>query len=264
MKIITVSFDFPGKDSYERLLDVFVFSARKNMPHCDIEIIKTSPPKKADDRSTGLVTNTAKLALWIDAMNRTDEDFIFMDCDMLIIRDMSDAFEHDFDIGYTERHPVRNNKRIPINGGVMFIKNNERSRQFLQRMMEINDEMYVNPNFHGRYRMKYAGMNQSAFGYMLENPKEHNAKLKAFPCQIYNVCNTEWHIFDENSRAIHYKSALRRAALGQPDRNITPMMTPFVKLWKFYESEMLKESPKTKPTLDKMLKEKIHAKRKKI
>jgi len=238
MKIITVSFDFAGRSSYLRLLEVFRYSVQKHMPDVKMEIWKTNPPKKRNDRNTGVVTNTAKLGLWLEAMEKTNEDIILMDCDMLVIGDLSLAFQYEFDIAHTCRHTIEHGRnRIPINGGVMFIRHNERSYNFMRRMKEVNDKMYLDPKFHHPYRVKYAGMNQAAYGYMLEHPKEHNAKILALSCQEWNLCNTEWHLFDEYTKCIHYKSRLRRAALGQ-STYYAPAMRPFVQLWKAYETEM--------------------------
>lgn len=242
MRLITLQFDFPSVDSYKRLLDVWKYSAQKHMPEATIEIIHCAPPQKVSNRNTGLITNTAKLSRWIEAMERCkDEEIIFCDCDLLFLGDMEDAFrEYKFDIAQTFRHHVEHGKaRIPINGGVLFVRNNERTLHFMKEYLRINNEMYCNPEFHAPYRLKYAGMNQSAVGYLLEHPELHECKLIDLPCAKWNNCNTEWHLFNNDTRCIHFKSQLRRAALNQAPSN--GVMQPFVNLWRKYESEMKRE-----------------------
>lgn len=239
MKIITTQFDYDGGDDYKRLLNVFVYSAKKNMPHYKLEVVRTAPPARNEIRTEGLINNTAKLAIWIDAMERTDEDFIFMDCDMLIKKDMSSAWNHKFDIAYT----MLKQAKININGGVMFVRNNDRSRFFMRKMKEVNDQMYMIPEMHWPYRQKYAGMNQAAFGYMLEHPDEGGGCiLTPLPCHIYNCCNSEWNNYNDDTLCIHYKSGLRRAALGQADSRVTSQMKPLADLWKRYEREMKRKN----------------------
>ncbi len=240
-RIITVQFDHKGRDDYRRLLEVFLYSAKKHMPHVAIEIIKSEPPQKRDDRNTGLVNNTAKAGLWIAAMERAKPgtNLMFMDCDLLVLGDMTEAFRlHKFDLAYTTRATVEHGKhRIPINGGVMFVRNNEKSIAFMKKWREINDAMYMDPAFHRPWRDKYAGMNQSAFGYMLETPGIHECQMLALPCARYNLCNTEWHLINQGPLCIHIKSKLRRACLGQSGL-IAPLMREPMRIWRAYEREM--------------------------
>lgn len=243
MKIITTQFDYEGGNDYKRLLDVFIYSVKKNMPYCKLEVVRTAPPKRNEIRTDGLVNNTAKLAVWIDVMERTEEDFIFMDCDMLVTGDMSSAWENKFDIAYT----TLRQEKININGGVMFIRNNEKSRHFMRQMHEVNDRMYTIPEIHWPYRQKYAGMNQAAFGYMLEHPDEcGGCILTPLPAHIYNCCNGEWINYSNETVCIHYKSGLRYAALNQQDTRITAQMKPLADLWKRYEKEMKRKGYESK------------------
>jgi len=236
MRVITVQFDYGSKDSYKRLLDVFRYSVVKNMPTVDLEVITCDPPRNIKDRSSGLVSNTAKLAIWIDRFLACEDDVIFMDCDMVVLKDMTDAFELDFDIAYTVRNGgLGKRQRIPINGGVLFAKYNERTINFLNEWLTINNRMFMNPAFHRDWRKKYAGMNQSAFGYMLE--RTNYCKAVSLPCSIYNVCNTEWADITENSRCLHIKSHLRRACLGTHKVSISKYMQYPYDLWKQYEDE---------------------------
>jgi len=213
------------------------------MPEVSIEVTHCQPPQKVGNRNTGLITNTAKLSRWVESMERCEDgdEIIFADCDLLAIGDMFQIFDrHKFDIAHTVRHGSEHGKtRIPINGGVLSVRVNDRTKHFMREYLRINNEMYMNPEFHSSYRLKFSGMNQSAYGYLLENTDLYDCKIIEVPCAIYNNCNTEWTLFSDKTLCVHYKSALRRAALGQSPTN--GVMKPFVDLWQRYENDMKRE-----------------------
>lgn len=179
------------------------------MPDANIIERRVAAPPVKSKRC--FASNTLKLAIWQKEMEKLpDGEFIcFADCDMLLLKSPEDVFSHDFDIAYTER--LR--KSPPVNGGIVFAKNTEKARQFMMKWHEVNDKMYANPSFHNHYRQKYAGMNQAAFGWLLEHPKEYTAKLKSVPCKTYNSCNETWHIIDDNTMMIHIKGELRKTCI---------------------------------------------------
>lgn len=242
-KLSMVQFDFTGVDSYKRLLDVFIYSIQKHMPDVTPEITYCNPPQKVSNRNTGLITNTAKLAHWVQSMEncKDGDEIIFADCDLLALGNMFSVFDDfDFDIAHTVRYGAEQGRtRIPINGGVLPVRVSDRTKHFMREYKRINDEMYMNPEFHSSYRLKYAGMNQSAYGYLLENPAMHDCKIISIPCQKWNLCNTEFLLFNSDTRCIHFKSGLRRSALGQAPVN--GQIKQFVDLWRKYEAEARRE-----------------------
>lgn len=247
MKIITVQFDYPGRNQYDKLLNVFLHSAAVNMPEVEVVIVKLSAPEIVSS-PRGFASNTIKLAEWLRCLNETDEDLIFMDCDMMITGDMSSAFDDpDFDIGYTKRS---GNCRIPFNGGVVFVRNNERAVAFIEKWREVNDQMFNDKAFHYPWRQAYAGMNQSAFGYIYEKV-DHGAKLKPFPCRIWNACTEDWVSHDEHVKAVHVKSGLRRACLGER-KPFEPMMKVY-EIWRAFAAEAGVEVGKPLPPIKKVI-----------
>ena len=209
MKIVSVQFDYAGMRKYEKLANVFEYSVKKNCPNADLELLRVKPPVlRKKIRSKSFATNTLKLKLWLEVLKNTDDDVVFMDCDMIVLKDISDAFKNRFDIGYTKR----TGSRIPYNGGVMFVRNNPEAIKFVEYWKEINDKMYDDYTFHHKWRNKYAGMNQAAFGYIMEAGK-YKAKLKSFSCDVWNACVENWPKINEDTRIIHIKGALRRTIL---------------------------------------------------
>lgn len=230
MKIITVSFDFNHKKTYQRLMEVFEYSCKKHMPESDVISLKTPAPDQKL-RAQGVVSNTYKLDLWVQELDKAKEgeEVVFMDCDMVVLGNMFDAFADDFDVAYTTR-----TRGFPINGGVIFARNNERARKWFRELRNINNRMFEDKIFHTQWRNKYAGINQAAMGYLIENPVP-GVMLHAVPCAKWNVCNDGWKNINKDARAIHVKGALRRACMGKVPPNAN--MGQCYRIWKQYEAE---------------------------
>jgi hypothetical protein len=158
-------------------------------------------------RIRGLVSNTVKLEKWVEILTTIPDNdtVIFTDCDMLFLKDPGEVFSRDFDIAYTER----TQSKWTINGGVLFVKVNPRSRDFMNHFVNVNKMMFEDPDFHQPWKNKYAGMNQSALGCILEM-KKHEAKLISLPCAEYNSCGEDWPFITEKTRILHIKGQLRK------------------------------------------------------
>ena len=213
MVFVIVQFDYSVRAGmYEKLLKVFVNSIKHNMPELtDDDIIQIRPAAPPVKSKRCFASNTLKLALWLKEMRKLPEGekICFADCDMLLLKSPEDVFNKEFDIAYT----VRLRKSPPVNGGIVFARNTEKAREFMQRWHEVNDKMYDNPSFHSHYRTKYAGMNQAAFGWLMEHPKEYTAKLIPVSCKTYNCCNETWHQIDGDTRLVHIKGELRKTCI---------------------------------------------------
>lgn len=207
LKVVTVTFDFSGSTVYQELHDVFIYSIEKHNPK--VEWISNSllePPLNGQIK--GFITNTVKLMKWVDELESCNEGdhVILMDCDMLVLGDLEEAFEADFDVAYTYRTQCK----FPVNGGVIFVKVNKRSIKFFKKFLEVNNHMLLeNRGLHQKYRDKYAGMNQAAFGYMLEHHLDI-AKLEGLPCSKWNVCDHYTEALADDARVLHIKGKLRK------------------------------------------------------
>lgn len=228
MVFVTVQFDYGGNTSYKRLLDVFVKSINATMPEAEVKSI-CIPAPRIQSFKRGMTSNTEKLKIWVNELENfpEGEHIIFADCDMLAVKDISDIWEKDFDIAVTERK----HSHYRWNGGIVFVKNNERSREFFRLWLKINMEMYTNYRMHEPWRRKYAGMNQAAFGYVMEKEK-FRAKLINVPCLIWNCCNEDWGRIDPDTRLIHIKGGLRKACLNL--MRVNPSLVNIVNMWRQY------------------------------
>lgn len=236
MKFCTVQFNYSGGPDYGLLLDILLKSIDHHMPGVHTEVIKITPPRRDISKAYNLKYNTEKLQAWYDYLGRAEDDVIFLDCDMVMNYPVWDAFEPDFDVGYTARTKIN---RIPMNGGVMLAKNTALARSWYREMLTTNIKMYADEEFHNKWRRRYAGMNQSAFGYMKE-ASEHPAKLHAYQTIDWNAVDCDWPYIHEKTRFVHIKSSLRKhiLKLREPFGNFEKAM----KIW-YREAGINPENP---------------------
>ena len=212
MQIVTVSFNSQAGNCHDYLLlkNVFRKSCEVNMPDAEFIDYVIDAPEKEYGHAYNFTYNTIKLRIWRDHLKAAKENIIFADCDMLCTKDASSGFDLPFDIAYTSRTTV---VRIPMNGGIIFARPTDKAVQFLEKWSEINDRMYNDLDFHHQYRVQWAGMNQAAFGYLMEHPEEYDAKLHEYFTQEWNAVDCDWGRVDHNTKFIHYKSSLRKLVL---------------------------------------------------
>lgn len=244
MKIISVQFDYPGSSRYDKLSRVLEYSIKKNCPGAEFNLIRIDAPSSWRTKKC-FASNTVKLQRWVDEMEKTNEDIIFLDCDMIVLRDLHDAFKMDFDIALT----VNGTGSIPYNGGAVFCRNTSAARDFIRLWNKCNHELYNDTKKHLKWRMKYAGMNQAALGYMLETnavrvtdiTSEHKqikafeslVNIKRLPCSIWNVCKNDWRNMNDKMYILHVKSALRTAVLDPRANAIYyRMFSAAIKAWR--------------------------------
>jgi hypothetical protein len=236
-KLVTVQFNYAKelrRTPYDKLYAVFKKSIEQNAPLTELVELRTTPPEvNPSAYKISFSSNTYKLKLWCDYLETATDPVVFADCDMVCLADPATVFEEfkDFDIGYTERH-AETGRKLPINGGIVFARPTPETKAFFKRWYEVNCLMLSNRNVHNKYHEKYGGINQSAFGYLLENPSEHTAKLQAFPTRIYNAVDCDWHLIKEDTMFVHYKSDLRRRVLGG-SKDFTRMQRA-IDLWHYY------------------------------
>jgi hypothetical protein len=127
---------------------------------------------------------------------------------MLVLHDLSIAFNDEFDIGLS----YRGLEKLMWNGGVVFVKNTDPARAFMRAWKEADDYLFANPSVHQKWRTKFGGMNQASLGYLLSHDKS-GAKIKKFPCQIWNSVLEYWDKVDDKTMVLHVKSGLRKEVI---------------------------------------------------
>ena len=199
-------------DQYGRLARVLEYTASVHCPDWTIRVERLTAPASYTS-ALGVVshvTNSQKLEWWRSVvLDAEDGDRVLLiDADMMITRPLDPVWAIPFDLAYT----YRQEGRLPLNGGVVFVRVSPAARRFVDRWFAVNQRFLANADEHRKWRSKYAGINQAAFGYMLERERDHGLELARLTCHEWNSENTTWAKFDPAvTRIVHMKSGLRRA-----------------------------------------------------
>lgn len=224
--IVTSVFE-TSRGNYEELLRVFLYSAKKHMPDAEVIVVRDIPKRRG--RRNAYNAMTSRLDSWVPVVKNLKGNIILCDVDLIFRDDLFKVFDkYKFKIAYTGRK----NKKKPINGGVVFIRDGAQS--FVQKWARINRKMFYNRAFHYRWKRKCCGMNQPAFWYLLKHPKKHRCKMVQIPCLKYNACETEWSHMSDDVKVIHLKRDLRMAAKGK-DVKMSRGMERAIGMWREYE-----------------------------
>jgi hypothetical protein len=204
------------------------------MPNVKFIEKKIQPPVNRSKRDLNFMYNGVKLRLWVEFLEKTKENVIFADCDMMALQSAEHAFDIPFDVAYTARTKI---KRIPMNGGIMMARPTKAAKSFFREMLEVNDRMFKDLRFHHIWRCKYAGMNQAAFGYTLNEGKS-KAKLHEYKTIEWNAVDCDWQYINEKTVFLHTKSKLRKIVLGEI--KMKPEYMHAANLWKSMYMDMIK------------------------
>ena len=169
-----------GGIMFERLVAAFEHSARCNLlPHAELVLIEgVKPDKPTPETRSTYSDNTYKLHIWRDEVKRSKIPVILMDVDTIILRDLWPIFENDFDVAITQRpHPMW------LNGGVVAVRPNARSKALFAKWVEVNDFLLANETARLKALERHHGLNQSALIHMIDPDlivgKEPDASDKA-------------------------------------------------------------------------------------
>ena len=236
MKIVTVQFDYDRHDDYKRMFSVFAKSCHEVMPGVKFEPYFVQAPAFVPGMGLGKLSNAHKFRIWMAVMEKATETVAFMDCDMMALRSIEDADRFDFDLAYT-RHVIgmRRYSRIPFNNGLIFVKPTKGGLAIMRKWNEIDELMFNDAALHRQWKAKYPGMNQTAFGYLLERHPDLG-KIIDLPCPEWNSCCDRWHDAGPDTRIVHIKGDLRRALMHRVSINqIARDLWQVARKWREYE-----------------------------
>lgn len=212
---------------YERLARVLRHSAKKHSPGWTVDVrqIEPSTPRTValgGSSQSSFAYNTHKLIDWNGVVQRAAEGsrLLITDADMMVLRPLDPVWDHEFDIALTEKRAVT---RLPLNGGVVFLRVNARSRRWFKAWLDWNMRLIGDGALHRGYRARYCGMNQAALGALLENGGRDLAHVIELPCAEWNCESATWRFFDRAHppRMVHLKSGLRRGLMDPVKYPIT-------------------------------------------
>lgn len=231
---------FPSDDpqlnsQLARMARVLNYSARQHCAAWDIqvrEIPADRPKHRYANASHG--ANTRKLEAWTTLVQAAPDgaEILLLDVDTFLTRPLDDLWTMSFDLAYT----VRQDYNRPLNSGVVAMRVSDPVRAFIQHWAHENRRMYDDRAYHAVWKRKYGGINQAAFGKLLEQDYAAPAtglNLLPLPCLEWNCEDSSWAQFDpDRTRLVHVKSALRRAVFQSP---VGTHLRELARLWRSLE-----------------------------
>lgn len=202
---------FDGEtDRYTRMARVLRYTAQQHCPAWLINVQAIAPARMdgLPVRENRYLANSHKLGDWCRAIADAPlgTRMLLIDADTFITNPIDDVWDRNFDLAYT----VRQSYMLPFNLGVVFVRVTPETKAFMELWRQQNNLMYGDESYHDPWRKRYGGINQAAFGYLIDHT-DHGLHLLTLPCSEWNCENSGWTGFDpELTRIVHVKGALRR------------------------------------------------------
>lgn len=235
-KVKLISFLLEGsKPNYERMAKVLEKSVKRFSPHTPIDIQThtkdLSIQSKTRSNKEWYENNGNKTALQNKVVQKARSGSLigFLDCDMVVLGDLSSIADLDFDLAYTERDK---GTRWRLNTGTIFVRVSPRMKEFYQKWYATAMDMLARPNFLHRFSTRYGGVNQSSLAWMIRNAAD-GVKLLSLHCDEWNCRDSVWGN-KEITKIIHL---LRFKTVLTGKRRSTPQMKYLTDLWHELEQQ---------------------------
>lgn len=244
MKLCTTIFpSLYMRDDYYRMLEVLKVSAAQNspstpleiyqIPHLDAEIIAIG-----EKRRWAYTRNAVKTKHHAEIVQRARNGELLglLDCDLMILSDLSEVAQHDFDLAITER----SGGQFQWNTGVVFVRISERIKRWFCGWYSVALDMLRDSDFHAQYRganserKGFGGINQSALAHLLIHG-DGQVKMKYLPCRTWNAVKEDWPHVNHETKAVHILTDLQKACLGVGP--VRGSLRPLVERWRNFERE---------------------------
>lgn len=216
----------PDNKEYLDMVDMLFMSARQFHPGSSCIVLTDEHTRLGSLSSYCLRMNYAVRPnkIMFDRMGAQrafiqDYDFsrpvMMADSDVLVNDSLDPVFQQNFDVGLT----WRNNARMPINGGVLFINNKQPSacRRFFAVIHELYERKYAEQA--GWYGDQYAlhdflGMTRKEIASHTGIVAAHGCRILLLPCERYNYSpeNTSASIASRflDKYVLHFKGERKR------------------------------------------------------
>lgn len=228
---------------YERMARVLALTAAENSPATPLNI------NRVYDKDEDVVScarpgcrlsyiNNGRKAKhhWRLIMEAREGDLLGMlDCDTMVLGDLSEVAKMPFDIAYTVRPP---GDIWRLNTGVYFVRISDATRGFVGLWYAKVLEMLGNEMLHKEWSRgkKYGGTHQAALGCVLEAHGEY-VKTVELPCETWNLTAS---IVEraESPKVVHVMGQFREFCFGRVPAKL-PMAKALAEVWKEYDRRCL-------------------------
>lgn len=247
MKVFFTWFQDPKRLDFQRMKNVFIHSLKKHAPDVDLIELKTEYPKQTfNSKAPSHFENVYKLGIWKDALNNSDTPILLIDCDMLILKDISVIENMNLkDITLTTRREKQYTTTANCNAGFIYIKPTQRAKEFFEEWYNLSLEFDPKkPKWASLYK-KYLGATQTTLGYIRESGKYEDI-ISELPCYIWNCANLDYPLKTDDTKVLHIKSKLRKHILNKARTTETKILQ-LADLWFKEEQEMISKNPLLKP-----------------
>lgn len=220
--------DAYGSRDWARLAGVLEATAAE---HCGswprrIAAISRAPARGGTGVTTHLA-NTHKLDVWCDRVDQAadGDELLLIDADVMILRPLDDVWTVPFDLAYTVRDYA-----LPFNLGVIFARVTPATRRFFRLWHAENLRIFRPGDEAAAWRRRFGGVNQAAFGRLLERGELNGLAIRALPCREWNCEVSSWRQFDPDvTRIVHINGQLRRQVFH---RDRMPAFQDLVSRWR--------------------------------
>lgn len=245
---------FGDSKAYARMAKVFQYTAQLNSPNTPL----TLHHLKCDDHKLIEIATSEFVdahEAWVDNARKTKhhcnivqnakngDEICLIDCDTFILHDLSEIQNYDFDIMLTSR---RGMSRYPFNSGVVFVRVNEKTKEWYRQWYKNVKELMVDKKLMNKFHRAYGGINQSALGMLLRS--DHYLKVKNVPCWIWNCASDVHGYFDiRKTKVVHVNGQLRHVLVHNASQGSEVVMK-LASIWRGYEQRLDAESISGKTT----------------
>ena len=232
---------FPSSD-FGLLVQVFQTSAAINSPrtlrnttvirHLDSDIEQAVASSTIGHNFVSNVRKTRHHRMIVDKA-KDGEVLCMMDCDTLVLGDLSELQMRDNDLVLT----IDPTFGAP-NTGVYFVRASEKVREWMRHWEAKAIQLLTAPQQMWKLFRQYQGLNQGALGWLREEMRNMRApflRIAEVPGEIWNCTPESIDRFSKSTKVLHINGWLRSACLGREIPEACKSIAPrFVDLWRQY------------------------------
>jgi hypothetical protein len=164
----------------------------------------------------------------------TDGELLcFLDCDMLVLRDVSELSKllGGREIGITV---CSAGSKYFFNSGTVLVRVSGSTKALYELWACRAAELQANINEYNRWQPRYGGVSQSAFGSIMDNNEFDSAKICLLPCLKWNATAIDHLYALEHSHIVHCLGKLK-LLFGATTYRGKHVLAPLLNKWKSYE-----------------------------